>query len=159
MSCLLKGAKFYNSNEKDVLVQSEDKSVETLLFDGCIVMPSFCDVHVHFREPGFEYKETIKTGSLSALAGGYTDVCTMPNLKPCPDSKENLGLQLGKINSDSDIGIHPYGVITKGQMGEELSDMENLAPDVIAFSDDGHGSCRRSGGPCHDQGRENCRFR
>ncbi len=101
--------------------------------------PGFCDVHVHFREPGFSYKETVFTGSMAAAAGGYTSVCTMPNLKPVPDSVENLGLQLDLIRSSAQIQVIPYGSITVGQVGETLSDFEGMAPDVIAFSDDGRG--------------------
>jgi len=104
-----------------------------------IVFPGFCDVHVHFREPGFSYKETIKTGSKAAARGGYTDVCTMPNLKPVPDTKENLAIQLDIIKKDAVINVHPYASITKGQLGNELSDMENMVNDAIAFSDDGRG--------------------
>ena len=104
-----------------------------------IVFPGFCDVHVHFREPGFSYKETVKTGSLAAARGGYTAVCTMPNLNPVPDSAETLKQQLDIINSDACIDIFPYGAITKREMGNELSDMEDMARDVIAFSDDGRG--------------------
>ncbi len=107
--------------------------------DNCYILPGFCDVHVHFREPGFEYKETIKSGSESAIAGGYTTVFTMPNLKPVPDSLENLNVQLDAIRKDSKIQIIPYGSITVGQMGEELSDMDKLSPYVCAFSDDGRG--------------------
>ena len=103
------------------------------------ILPGFCDVHVHFREPGFSYKETIKTGSLAAARGGYTAVCTMPNLNPVPDNALNLRLQLDKINSDAVIDVYPYGAITVGQMGLELSDMKGMASDVIAFSDDGRG--------------------
>ncbi len=103
------------------------------------VLPGFCDVHVHFREPGFSYKETIKTGSCASACGGYTDVCTMPNLNPCPDSVENLGKQLDIINSDAVIGVHPFGTITVGQKGEELSDIEGMAKSVCGFSDDGRG--------------------
>ena len=104
-----------------------------------VVFPGFCDVHVHFREPGFSYKETVKSGSLAAAHGGYTDVCTMPNLDPVPDSVENMEKQLSIIKKDAVIGVHPYASITVGQKGEKLSDMENLAPMCIAFSDDGRG--------------------
>ena len=103
------------------------------------VFPGFCDVHVHFREPGFSYKETIATGSLAAAAGGYTDVCTMPNLNPVPDSIENLQKQIDIIDRDAVIGVHPYGAITVGQRGERLADLEGMADKVIAFSDDGRG--------------------
>ncbi|MBP3479838.1 MAG: dihydroorotase [Oscillospiraceae bacterium] len=103
------------------------------------VIPGFCDVHVHFREPGFSYKETILTGSLAAARGGYTAVCTMPNLNPVPDSKANLKQQLDIIRQDGMIHIYPYGAITVGQKGQQLSDMKGMAPNVIAFSDDGKG--------------------
>ena len=103
------------------------------------VIPGFCDVHVHFREPGFSYKETILTGSLAAARGGYTAVCTMPNLNPVPDSKANLKQQTDIIRNDGMIHIYPYGAITVGQKGQQLSDMKGLAPNVIAFSDDGKG--------------------
>ena len=103
------------------------------------ILPGFCDVHVHFREPGFSYKETIKTGSLSAARGGYTAVCTMPNLNPVPDSVDNLDKQLEPIKNDAVIDVFPYGAITVSQMGEKLSDMDGIAENVIAFSDDGRG--------------------
>ena len=102
------------------------------------LFPGFCDVHVHFREPGFSYKETIASGSRAAARGGYTAVCTMPNLNPVPDSLEHLEPQLEKIREAS-IAVYPYGAITRGQQGERLADMEALAPYVIAFSDDGRG--------------------
>ena len=104
-----------------------------------VVLPGFCDVHVHFREPGFSYKETILTGSLAAARGGYTAVCTMPNLNPVPDSKAHLKEQLDLIKQDGMIRIYPYGAITVGQKGEQLSEMKNMAPNVVAFSDDGKG--------------------
>ena len=103
------------------------------------IFPGFCDVHVHFREPGFSYKETIKSGSMSAAAGGYTAVCTMPNLNPVPDSEKHLKLQTDLIEKDAVINVLPYASITVGQQGEKLSDMENLAPGVCGFSDDGRG--------------------
>ncbi len=108
-------------------------------FDKYIVFPAFVDVHVHFREPGFFYKESIKTGSEAAAHGGYCAVCTMPNLNPVPDSMENLQLQLDAIERDSCIRVLPYGSITVAQAGKELSDMEGLAEHVCAFSDDGRG--------------------
>ena len=107
--------------------------------DNIAIFPGFCDVHVHFREPGFSYKETIRTGSLSAANGGYTDVCTMPNLSPVPDSVENLQKQLDIIKRDGLIGIHPYASITVGQKGEELSDLDGMKDLCIAYSDDGRG--------------------
>ena len=102
------------------------------------VFPGFCDVHVHFREPGFSYKETIASGARAAARGGYTAVCTMPNLNPVPDSLDTLRPQLEKIREAS-IAVYPYGAITKGEQGEALADMEALAPYVVAFSDDGRG--------------------
>lgn len=107
--------------------------------DHHIFVPGFCDVHVHFREPGFSYKETMATGSAAAARGGYTAVCTMPNLKPVPDNVEHLREQLGLISTGACIHVYPYGAITVGQMGHELSDMTGMAPDCIAFSDDGRG--------------------
>ena len=104
-----------------------------------VILPGFCDVHVHFREPGFSYKETIKSGCESAARGGYTAVCTMPNLNPVPDSAENLAEQTGIIGRDATIGVYPYAAITVGQRGEQLSDMEGMSGDAIAFSDDGRG--------------------
>lgn len=104
-----------------------------------IAFPGFCDVHVHFREPGFSYKETIKSGSLAAAHGGFTDVCTMPNLKPVPDNEKNLNVQLDIIKNDAVIGVHPYASITVGEEGKVLSDMDNLYDKVVAFSDDGKG--------------------
>ena len=103
-----------------------------------VLFPGFCDVHVHFREPGFSYKETILTGAKAGAASGYTAVCTMPNLNPVPDSLEHLQVQLEKI-AEAPIEIHPYGSITVGEKGHYLSDLEALAPLVIAFSDDGVG--------------------
>ena len=103
------------------------------------IFPGFCDVHVHFREPGFSYKETIKTGSLAAARGGYTAVCTMPNLNPVPDSVEHLAEQLTLIDEGACIHVYPYGAITVGQKGEQLSDMAGMAENVAGFSDDGRG--------------------
>ncbi len=103
------------------------------------VFPGFCDVHVHFREPGFSFKETIETGSRSASRGGYTAVCTMPNLSPVPDNEAHLRVQTNIIDREAVINVYPYGAITYGEDGEELSDMESLADKVVAFSDDGHG--------------------
>ncbi len=104
-----------------------------------IVFPSFCDVHVHFREPGFSYKETILSGCNAAARGGYTSVCTMPNLNPVPDSVEHLEEQLKLIRRDATIHVYPYASITVEQKGERLSELERMATDAIAFSDDGKG--------------------
>ena len=108
-------------------------------FSDVSVFPAFCDVHVHFREPGFSYKETIRTGALAATHGGYTDVCTMPNLNPVPDCREAMELQLARIRESAVIRVHPYAAITVGERGERLADLEGLAPLCIAFSDDGKG--------------------
>ena len=111
----------------------------TFDFQNFVIFPTFSDVHVHFREPGFSYKETIVSGSRAAARGGYGDVCTMPNLNPVPDSVEHLDQQLQLIKDGAVIRVHPYGSITVGQKGEELSDLTGMAPNVIAFSDDGRG--------------------
>ena len=103
------------------------------------LFPGFCDVHVHFREPGFCYKETMKSGSLAAAAGGYTAVCTMPNLNPVPDSAAHLQVQLDAIQKDACIHVYPYGAITVGEQGEELADLVAMADHVVGFSDDGRG--------------------
>ena len=103
------------------------------------VFPGFCDVHVHFREPGFSYKETIVSGSRASARGGYTAVCTMPNLNPVPDSVESLNQQLKLIEDGACIHVYPYGAITVGEKGEVLADLEGMAPNVIGFSDDGRG--------------------
>lgn len=108
-------------------------------FNNVYIFPAFCDVHVHFREPGFFYKETIKAGSLAAARGGYTDVCTMPNLNPVPDSVENIKKQIEIIEKDAVVRVHPYAAITVGEKGETLTDMKALSPYCIAFSDDGKG--------------------
>ncbi len=103
------------------------------------VFPGFCDVHVHFREPGFSYKETVESGSRAAARGGFTAVCAMPNLNPVPDSAENLEKELEIIRNDAVVRVLPYGAITVGEKGEKLAEIEAMAPDVVAFSDDGKG--------------------
>lgn len=104
-----------------------------------IIVPGLCDVHVHFRELGFSYKETIASGSAAAAHGGYTAVCTMPNLSPVPDSAEHLQVQLDAIKRGAAIKVLPYGAITVGEKGEKLADMEAMSDKVCAFSDDGKG--------------------
>ena len=104
-----------------------------------IVVPSFVDMHVHLREPGFSYKETIATGTEAAAAGGFTTVCPMPNLNPAPDSLENLKIQLDIIEKDARVNVLPFATITKGRSGEELVDYASMAPYVAGFSDDGTG--------------------
>ncbi len=108
-------------------------------FHNCIVFPGFIDVHVHLREPGFSYKETVETGTKACARGGYTTVCSMPNLNPVPDNEDNLNAQLELINNSAVMNVRPYGSITVGQNGEELSDMDAMAKNVCAFSDDGKG--------------------
>ena len=125
--------------ENGIVVSSEDVQGDIISFDGMYIFPGFADVHVHLREPGFSYKETIKTGTLASAHGGYTAVCSMPNLNPVPDSVENLRQQLDIIEKDACIHVYPYGSITVGQMGEKLSDMDGMAKDIIAFSYDGRG--------------------
>ena len=107
--------------------------------DRYCVFPGFCDVHVHFREPGFSYKETVFSGSQAAARGGYTCVCTMANLNPVPDTPEHLQQQLDLIRENACIHVHPYGAITMGLKGEVLADLEGMAADVAGFSDDGKG--------------------
>lgn len=145
MEFTFKNARIYNNGGfeiKDFTAKLNDTDLSAgslSAFNNICIFPTFCDVHVHFREPGFFYKETIKSGSLSAARGGYTDVCTMPNLKPVPDSVENIKEQLRIIENTAAIRVHPYAAITKGEMGMELVDFEKLAPYCIAFSDDGRG--------------------
>ncbi len=109
------------------------------VFENTVIFPGFTDVHVHFREPGFSYKETVASGSMAAAASGYTTVCTMPNLSPVPDTREHLDAQLDIIKDTAVINVIPYGSITKGEKGQELADMDDMAPHVIGFSDDGKG--------------------
>ena len=118
---------------------SRGGTISTMDASSFVVLPGFVDVHVHLREPGFSYKETIRTGSLAAAHGGYTTVCAMPNLNPVPDSMETLQPELDAIQKDAVIRVLPYGAITKGEQGGELADLDAMAPCVVAFSDDGKG--------------------
>ncbi len=122
-------------------IRASISAPELSVFDSSryVVFPGFCDVHVHFREPGFSYKETIGTGSRASARGGYTAVCTMPNLNPVPDSVEHLKQQKERIDASACIHVYPYGSITVEEKGETLADLEGMAPDVIGFSDDGRG--------------------
>jgi dihydroorotase len=104
-----------------------------------LIVPGFVDVHVHLREPGFSYKETIASGTAAAAAGGYTAVCAMPNLKPVPDSPAPLQQELSAIARDAKIRVYPYGAITRGEQGDCLADLTAMAPHVCGFSDDGRG--------------------
>ncbi len=117
----------------------KEKPKEEYDCEGMYVFPGFCDVHVHLREPGFSYKETIKTGTMAAAKGGYTTVFSMPNLSPVPDCFENLEKQLDIIKKDAVIEVIPYGSITVSQKGEKLSEMEEMADFVCAYTDDGKG--------------------
>ena len=155
MQTLLKGARVFIENgfkTADVLIEDgrivsvSEGHPSSCATDACVydltgkyVFPGFVDVHVHFREPGFSYKETIKTGSQAAAAGGYTDVCTMPNLDPVPDSAEHLAVQEDLIAKAGIINVYPYGSITESEQGLVLSKMDETAGRVIAFSDDGKG--------------------
>ncbi|MGM9806319.1 MAG: dihydroorotase [Candidatus Aphodosoma sp.] len=119
--------------------------IETVDLAGLAVLPGLVDLHVHLREPGFEYKETIASGTLSAASAGYTEIFSMPNLKPAPDTIMNLKPQLDAIRRDARINVHPYGCITMGQRGDgELVDFKALAPYVAGFSDDGRGVQREN---------------
>lgn len=148
---ILEGGRVYlegEFREKDLfllngLVYTEAPAYEgewkKLDCQGLHLFPGFVDLHVHFREPGQEYKETIETGSLAAAHGGYTTVCTMPNLRPVPDSLAALKVQLDLIKEKAHVHVLPYGAITRGEKGESLSDFEAMAPYVVAFTDDGVG--------------------
>ncbi len=153
MKQLISNATIYFKSEfcqKDILINdgiiaeiSDYVSPECadLVYDykDCYVFPGFTDVHVHLREPGFSYKETIKSGTKASARGGYTSVCSMPNLKPVPDSIENLQLQIDIIKKDAVINVYPYASITVNEMGNELSDLQGMAEMCIAYSDDGRG--------------------
>lgn len=135
--------------ERDILVENgkiskiakslETESEEVVELKGKFISPGFIDVHVHWREPGFEYKENIYHASRAAARGGFTTAMPMPNLNPVPDSYENLKIQLDIIERDSVIRAIPYGAITKGELGKDYADFEELADHVFAFSDDGRG--------------------
>ncbi|MBE6995831.1 MAG: dihydroorotase [Ruminococcaceae bacterium] len=122
-----------------VSVSSLQDGASVIELHNCLIVPGFVDVHVHLREPGFSYKETIFSGTKAAAAGGYTAVCAMPNLKPVPDSAENLKPQLDLIRKTANVRVYPYGAITKGERGETLADLADMAADVAGFSDDGRG--------------------
>ncbi|MBR6773018.1 MAG: dihydroorotase [Clostridia bacterium] len=149
---LLKNATVYSGGKLfvgDILVSDgliaavgcslESKDAEIFDMTGLHIFPGFTDVHVHLREPGFSYKETVASGTASAARGGYTAVCAMPNLNPVPDCKENLDVQLELIRKNALVRVLPYGAITVGEKGKTLADMEAMADHVVAFSDDGKG--------------------
>ena len=147
---IIKGATLVNGNTEDIAIvngivvergkeitpQAQDKIIDAR---GLVAAPAFVDVHVHLREPGFGYKERIATGTAAAARGGYTTVCSMPNLNPVPDSVETLQAQLDIIARDAKIEVLPYAAITLGRKGEELVDIASLHDKVCAFSDDGSG--------------------
>ncbi len=150
MEYVLKGAKVFLDGKficTDITVcKGKIKSIgkadaDCKIFDctGYHIFPGFTDVHVHLREPGFSYKETIKSGTMAAAKGGYTAVCSMPNLNPVPDSVENMKLQTDIIEKDACIAVYPYAAITVGEQGEKLVDMDALSDTAVAFSDDGRG--------------------
>lgn len=150
MDCILKGAEVYIDGEfvnTDITISGDkiesvgtaDNKYPVINCVGYYIFPGFTDVHVHLREPGFSYKETIKTGTLASARGGYTAVCSMPNLNPVPDSIEALKIQEDIIKKDAVIEVFPFASITKEEKGEMLSDIENLADHCIGFSDDGRG--------------------
>lgn len=150
MKTLFKNATVHGFGKSDLLVSDSvivdickdiDVSVADKVYylDNLYIFPGFTDVHVHLREPGFSYKETIATGTRASARGGYTAVCSMPNLNPVPDSVDNVKAQTDIIDRDAVIRVYPFGSITVGQKGEKLSDMEAIAPYVIGFSDDGKG--------------------
>ena len=153
MKLILKGGNVYRNGTLCPLdIMIEDSSIteiaenidgngadEVIDIRGLAVFPGFSDVHVHLREPGFLSKETIASGTAAAARGGYANVCSMPNLNPCPDTLEHLKIQLDAIEKDACINVIPYGTITTGEKGEELAEMEAMAPYVAAFSDDGKG--------------------
>ncbi len=134
----VKNAMVYMNKQFVLQDFSFPKGITISNFKNLVVLPAFCDVHVHLREPGFSYKETILTGSRASARGGYSDICSMPNLNPVPDTAENLQQQLDIIKRDAVINVHPYASITMGQKGEELVDFEKLSH-AFAFSDDGKG--------------------
>lgn len=138
MKTVIENAKVYENGKFVCKDFSADLGITVSKLNNLFVFPAFCDVHVHLREPGFSYKETIKSGTAACAKGGYTDVCSMPNLNPVPDSAENLKAQTDIIEKDAVINVHPYCAITKGQKGEELVPFGELSH-AFAFSDDGKG--------------------
>ncbi|MBR6812766.1 MAG: dihydroorotase [Oscillospiraceae bacterium] len=139
MECIMEFAKLIGELGTTVETRGEELSLGGIFTDEYCILPGLADVHVHLREPGFSKKETILTGTAAAAAGGYTDVCSMPNLDPVPHDLESLKLQLDIIKRDAKVRVHPYGAITFFQKGEKLAHMEAMAPYVCAFSDDGKG--------------------
>ena len=144
MKLTLQGGMVYQNGhfeQRDVTVSVDDGALlfPTLDCSNRYIFPGFADVHVHLREPGFSYKETVKSGTMAGARGGYTALCSMPNLKPTPDSLPHLKEQLDIIARDGAVAVSPYGTITVGEMGETMADLEAMAPYVCGFSDDGRG--------------------
>lgn len=152
MDLILRGADVYTAQgpqKLDLLIREGavfpihggafPRQARTVDCGGAWIFPGFLDVHVHLREPGFSYKETVATGTRAAAHGGYTAVCAMPNLNPVPDCPARLALQQRAIARGAAVRVYPYGAITQGEKGEALADMDGLAPCVAAFSDDGRG--------------------
>ena len=125
--------------EQGRIVSVPQEAPSVIAVPNHLIVPGFVDVHVHLREPGFSYKETIFSGTSAAAAGGYTAVCAMPNLNPVPDSLEHLAVQLDLIRRNARVHVYPYGAITRGERGEELADLAAMAPHAVGFSDDGRG--------------------
>ena len=149
---LIKNGKVIEKNtliKKDVLIDNNlilkiedninNENCEIIDALGCLVMPGAVDVHVHLREPGFEYKETIETGTISALKGGVTSIMSMPNLNPCPDSLEHLNVQLNLINKDAQVNVYPFGSVSVNEEDKELSNIEEIKDKVYGLTDDGRG--------------------
>ncbi len=151
MNILFKNAMVWNSEkfEKTDAVFSDGAFIKGVFPVGeqigfsvlseCLILPGFCDVHVHLREPGFSYKETIKSGTLAGARGGYTALCSMPNLKPVPDTGDNLKIQTELIKKNAVIPVYPYGALTVEEKGEYAAELEEMSEMAIAFSDDGRG--------------------
>ena len=148
---LIKNGKIIEKNQlvkKDILVDDNKiiKIEDTIDFDceildatDCLVMPGAVDVHVHLREPGFEYKETVKSGTMSCAKGGVTSIMSMPNLKPCPDCLDNLQVQLDKIETDAVVNVYPFGSVTVNEEDKELSNIDEIYSHIYGLSDDGRG--------------------
>lgn len=150
MKTILKNVNIYNFGKGDIAIEngivtqigtcvSAESGDTVFMLDGKYAFPGFVDVHVHLRQPGFEHKETIATGTKACARGGFTHVCSMPNLNPVPDNFLNLKVQLDAIDKDGVVNVIPFGSITVGQDGKTLSDMESMSEYVAGFSDDGRG--------------------
>ncbi len=129
---ILNGTISFSANEDNL-------SLKVLDFSNKVIIPGLVDVHTHLREPGFSYKETVKTGTQAGLKAGYNAIFTMPNLNPVPDSQTNLKVQQDIIDKDAVIKVYPFGAITVGEKGEELADLDGMSDKVKGFSDDGRG--------------------